>query len=158
MKMATAIGNWLLTASSWEHAHSCITSPAEIFGETSNHPGDSAPPQPRFGALWLLGFPKTKITFGRGEISGHWWDSGIYNSWTVWGPKMPTLKGSEASLSYVQCFLYLVFSLINVSIFYITRLDTFWTNCVCACVHVHTHMYTHIHIYIYIQDSCKCNF
>ena len=36
---------------------------------------------------------------------------------TVWGPKVPTLKGTKASLSYVQCFLYLVSSSINVSIF-----------------------------------------
>ena len=35
----------------------------EDFGETSNHPGDSVPLQPRFGALQLLAFPKTKITF-----------------------------------------------------------------------------------------------
>ena len=34
----------------------------------------------------------------------------------VWGPKVPTLKGTEASLSYVQCFLYLVSSSINVSL------------------------------------------
>ena len=34
---------------------------------------------------------------------------------TVWGPKVPTLKGTEASLSYVQCFLYLVSCLGNVS-------------------------------------------
>ena len=27
---------------------------------------------------------------------------------TVWGPKVTTLKGTEASLSYVQCFLYLL--------------------------------------------------
>ena len=40
---------------------------------------------------------------------------------------MPTLKGTEVSLSYVQCFLYLVSS-INVSIFHITWLDTFWTD------------------------------
>ena len=26
---------------------------------------------------------------------------------TVWGPMVPTLKGMEVSLSYVQCFLYL---------------------------------------------------
>ena len=26
---------------------------------------------------------------------------------TVWGPKVPTLKGTEVSLSCVQCFLYL---------------------------------------------------
>ena len=39
---------------------------------------------------------------------------------TVSGPRVPTLKGSEVSLSYVQCFLYLVFSSINVSIFHFT--------------------------------------
>ena len=27
---------------------------------------------------------------------------------TVWGPKVPTLKGTEMSLSYVSCFLYLL--------------------------------------------------
>ena len=26
----------------------------------------------------------------------------------VWGPEVPALKGTEASLSYVQCFLYLL--------------------------------------------------
>ena len=41
---------------------------------------------------------------------------------------MPTLKGTEASLSYVQCFLYLVSFSINASIFHITWPDTFWTN------------------------------
>ena len=41
---------------------------------------------------------------------------------------MPTLKGTEASLSYVQCFLYLVSSSTNVSIFHIAWLDTFWTD------------------------------
>ena len=29
--------------------------------------------------------------------------------------KVPTLKGTEASLSYIQCFLYLLSSSINVS-------------------------------------------
>ena len=47
---------------------------------------------------------------------------------TVWGPKVPTLKETEASLSYVQCFLYLLSSSINVSIFHITWLDTFWPD------------------------------
>ena len=49
------------------------------FGETSNHPGESAPVQLRFGTLWLLAIPKTKITFEREEISDHWWGSGNYN-------------------------------------------------------------------------------
>ena len=35
--------------------------------------------QPIFGALWLVAFPKTKITFEREEISERWWDSGKYN-------------------------------------------------------------------------------
>ena len=30
--------------------------------------------------------------------------------WTVWGPKVPTLRGTKVSLSYAQCFLYLVSS------------------------------------------------
>ena len=43
----------------------------EVFGETSNHPGDSAPLQPRFGSLQLLTFSKTKITSEGEEISDH---------------------------------------------------------------------------------------
>ena len=50
---------------------------------------------------------------------------------TVWGPKVPTLKGTEAPLSYVQCFLYL--SSINVTILHITWPDTFWTDLICSC-------------------------
>ena len=73
------MGNLWLAASSQQHAHSCITSHADFVGKTSNHPGDSAPLQPRFGTLWLLAFPKTKIIFEREEISDCWWDSGKYN-------------------------------------------------------------------------------
>ena len=76
---AAAMGNWLLAASPQQCACSCITSHAEIFGKTSNHPGDSASLQPRFGALWLWVFPKTKITFEREEISDHCWDSRKYD-------------------------------------------------------------------------------
>ena len=79
MKMATAMGTWCSAASSWLRAHSCITSRAEFFGKTSNHPSDSASLQPSFGTLWLLAFPKTKITFEREEISDCQWDSGKYN-------------------------------------------------------------------------------
>ena len=79
IQKAAAMGNWWLAASSWQHTRSCITSHAELFGETSNHSGDSAPLPPRFGALWLLAFPKTEITFEREEISDHQWDSGQYD-------------------------------------------------------------------------------
>ena len=89
IQKATAMGNWWLAASLWQCARSCITSCAEFFGETSDHPGDSVPLQPGFNALWLLPFPKTKITFEREEISDHQWDSGKYNGaadgdWENW--------------------------------------------------------------------------
>ena len=53
---------------------------AKFFGKTSNHSGNSAPLKPRLGALWLLAFPKTKITFEREEILDCWWDSGKYGA------------------------------------------------------------------------------
>ena len=121
IQKAAAMGNCWLAASSQQCAHSCVMSHAEFCGKTANHPGDSAPLQPMFGTLWLLAFPKTKITFEREEISDCQWDSGKFdrtadgNCETVLGPKVPTLKGTEASLSCVQCFLYLVSSSINVS-------------------------------------------
>ena len=33
-----------------------------VFGETLNHPGDSALLQPTFGTLQILALPKTEIT------------------------------------------------------------------------------------------------
>ena len=66
---AAAMGNWF-AASPQQRTHSCIMSRAEFFGKISNHPGNSAPLQPRLGALQLLAFPpKAKITFEREEIS-----------------------------------------------------------------------------------------
>ena len=73
------MGNWWLVTSSWLCACSCTMSWAKFFGETSNHPGDSVPLQPRFGALWLLAFPKTKISFESEEVSDPQWDSGEYD-------------------------------------------------------------------------------
>ena len=127
VQKATAVGNSWLTASSQQCATSCITSPAEdFFGKTIVTQVIQHPLQPRFGALWLLAFPKIKITFEREGISdqpsmrfskirwGSWWQvqqrilqsvlhSGRGAGRAVWGPKVPTLKGNEVSLSYVQC-------------------------------------------------------
>ena len=116
IEKATAKGTWWLAASSQQNTHSCIISRVEFFGETSNHQGDWGPLWPRFGALWLLAFPKTKITFEREEISDHWWDSGKHGGQpieigrTVWVPKVPALTGTEVSLSYVNVsrILYLL--------------------------------------------------
>ena len=71
-----ATGDWQLHHNNVPtHASSLV----QFFGETSNHPVDSAPLQPIFGTLWLLAFPQTKIIFEREEISDHWWDSGKYD-------------------------------------------------------------------------------
>ena len=67
-KLASTMGNRWLAAASGQCTQSCISSRAEFFGKTWNHSSDSVALQPRFGALQLLAFPKTKITFGRGEI------------------------------------------------------------------------------------------
>ena len=76
---AAAMDNWWFTALPRQHACSYVMSRAGFFGETSNHPGDSAALQPRCGTLRLLAFPTTKITFERAEISDHRWDSGRYD-------------------------------------------------------------------------------
>ena len=53
---------------------------------------------------------------------------------------VPTLKETEATLSCAQCFLHLVSSPINVSIFQIMCLDTFQTDLICLlsgiCLHL----------------------
>ena len=73
-----------------------------VFGKTSNHPGDSAPLQPRCGTLQLLAFPKRKNTFeGKrfqivDEIQENMMGQLMAIGRTVWVPKVPILKGTEA--------------------------------------------------------------
>ena len=134
IQKATPMGNWWLAASTWQWACSCIMSQTEFFDETSSHPGDSASLQPRLGTLTFCLFSKLKSPLkGKrfqtaNEIQENATGRLMVIGRTVWGPQVPTLKGTEAPLSYVQCFLYFVSSSINVSIFHITWLDTFWTD------------------------------
>ena len=151
IQKAEAMGNWWLAASSWQHACSCITSRAEFFVETSYHPGDSALLQPRFGALQLLVFPKTKISFEREEISDcWWWDSGKYNG-AAHGDWENCVRSQGAYFEgdwgvTVLCTMFLVSSLINASTFHTAWLDTLWTD----LIHdksqgVHKNLYTNVH-------------
>ena len=84
--------------------------------------------------LRLMPFPKTTITFGREEISDHQWDSGKCDraadgNWeNCVRSQGACFEGTKVSLSYVQCFLCLL--QLNVSIFHITWLVTFWTDLV----------------------------
>ena len=93
------------------------------------------PLQPRFGGLWPLAFPKTKITFEREDISHCQWDSGKYNR-AAEGDWENCVKSQgayfeEDSGVFVPCTMFLTSSSINVSIFHITWLGTFWTDYVC---------------------------
>ena len=129
-----AVGTWWLAASSRQCTCSYITSPGEFFGETWNHPGNSSPLQPRLGALWLLPFSKTKITFEREESSNYWWDSGKYKG-AADGDWENCVRSQGAYFegdwgAIVLCTMFLVSSSVNASIFHSTWLDTFWTGLV----------------------------
>ena len=121
IQKAAALSNWWLSASSWQWAHSWVMSHAELFGKTSNHPGDSASQQPRFGSLQLLAFPQTKITFEREEISDCQWSSGKYDGATYddW-ESCVRFSGAYFEGDWgviVLCTMFLVSSLINVYFF-----------------------------------------
>ena len=77
IQKSAAMGNWWLAASSRQRAHSHITCRAECSWNIKS-PRWLRPLQPEFGALWLLAFSKTEITFEREEISDHQWNSGQY--------------------------------------------------------------------------------
>ena len=152
------IGSFIMTMHLLMH-HVC----AEFFGETSNYPGDSAPPTPSPNMVpndyWLFPNLKSPLKGKRfqtiDEIQENRTVQLMATGRTVWGPKVPTLKGTEALLSCIQCFLYLASSSINVSISPITWLDTFWTE------HIYlSYIFISIYLYIwsvsfYIQHGAK---
>ena len=113
IQKAAAMGTWWLAASSQQCACSCITSPTDFFGDKSNYSGDLDPYSPDLVPcdFWL--FPKLKSPLNRkrfqtiSEIQENIVGQLMPIGRTVWGPKVPTLKGTEVSLSYVQCFSYL---------------------------------------------------
>ena len=128
-----ATGDWQLHHTMHLLLHHIL---CRVFDKRANHPGDSAPLPPRFGVLALLPFPKLKSPLkGKrfqtiDETQENRMGKLMAFGRTVWGPKVSTLKGTEAALSYVHCFFYLVSSSVTVSIFRITWLDTFCTDLV----------------------------
>ena len=121
IQKATAMGSWWLAVSSQQCIHSHINE--EFFGKTSNCPGDSHPYSPDLVPcdFWLLLKLKSPLKGKRrqtvNEIQENMTGQLMAIRRTVWGPKVPNLKGTEASLSYVQWFLYVISSSRNVSIF-----------------------------------------
>ena len=116
IQKATAMGNWWLTASSWQCAHSCITSRAEIFAkhQITQVTQPSYSPYLTSWDFWLFLKLKSPLKGKRfptiNEIQGNMKGQLMVIGRTVWGPKVPTFKETEASQSYVQCFciLYLL--------------------------------------------------
>ena len=88
-----------------------------VFWQNIKSPKWLSPLHPRFGALQHLAFPKTKSHLkGKrfqtvDEIQENTMGQLMVMGRAVWGPKVPTLKGTEVSLSYIWCFLYLVYSI-----------------------------------------------
>ena len=64
------------------------------------------PPKAQIWCPATSGFSQNKITFEREEVSDCWWHVGVV----------------------VLCSMFFVSSLINVSIFHMIWLDTFWTD------------------------------
>ena len=132
IQKATAMGNWWLAVSSHQHTCSCITSlqsylvKHQITQVTQPHYCPDAVPS----KFWLFPKLKSPLKGKRFQTIHEIWENStrqlMVTGRTVWGPKVPTLKGTGMSLSYIQCFLYLVSSSINVSIFNITWLHIFW--------------------------------
>ena len=128
------------------------------------------PPTTPTAQIWCpgtSGVSQNWITFEREEISDCRWDSGKYNGAaggrTVWGPKVPTLKGTETSLSYVQCFLYLISSSVNVSVFFLYYMAGYLLDRPCIYAKFtsfvllqdnQTWVSESLHIFTYLFDMC----
>ena len=112
IQKAAAMGNrWL--AASWQCTRSCITSRAELVKHHITQV-TQAPYSPDLAPcdFWLFPELKSHLKGKRfqtlNEIQENMTGLLMEIGRTVWGPKMPTLKGTEVSLSYVWCFLYLL--------------------------------------------------
>ena len=86
IQKARAMGTWWLAASPQQLTHSCITSCTEVFGETSNHPGHSAPLWsnlvpcnfwlfPKLNHLWKRIDFRLSVRFRKIQ-QGSWWQLG----------------------------------------------------------------------------------
>ena len=112
-----AMSNWWLVAST------LFTSHAEFFAKHQITQVTQPRYSPHLVPWHFCLFRKLKSHLKRkrfltiDEIQENTMGQLIVIGRTMWGPKVPILKGTEASLSYTQSFLYFISSLINVYIF-----------------------------------------
>ena len=100
------IGNFITTMSPLMHHLWC-----RVFWLHIKSPWWLSPLQPRFGALRLLAFPKTEITFEREDISDCQWDSGKFDgaadgSWNCVRSQSAYFEGGWGII--VLCTVFLV--------------------------------------------------
>ena len=117
IQKAAAMRNWRLAAALQQHACSCIMSRAEFFFFSVKHQITQviqSPYSPELAPWDFRLFPKLKLPLkGKrfqtvSEIQESMTEQLMAIGRTVWGPKVPTLNGTEVSFSYVQLFLYLL--------------------------------------------------
>ena len=107
---SAAMGNWWLEASSWQSACSCITSCGRFLAKKQVTQVTQPPYSPDLASCDFCFFPKLRSPLkGKrfqtvNEIQENITGWLMVTGRTVWVPKVPTLKGSEASLSHVELF------------------------------------------------------
>ena len=132
---------------------------AEYFGDTSNDQVTQTPDSQDMAPCDFLLFLELKSPLkGRrfqtiDEIQENTAGLLMVIGRTVCGPKVTTLKETEASLSYVQCFFYVVSSSVNICIFHSAWLDTFWTH-----IYIYIYIYTHTHTQSEVIIFHMCTF
>ena len=130
IQKATAMGNWWLAASSQQHTH-YASRLVQFFGETSNHPHDSAPYSPDL-VPWDFGlFPNLKS-----PLKGNRSSMRFTKIWQAADGDWENCVKSQGAYFegdwgiIVLCTMFLVSSSVNVSIFHVTWLDTYWRDLV----------------------------
>ena len=122
IQKAAAMGNWWLAAASWQCAYSCITFHVvqSFLAKFQITQVTQLPYSPDLVPcnFWL--FPKLKSPLkGKrfwtiDKIQENTTGQLMVIGRTVWGPKVPTLKGTEVSLCHCPITMFLVSSSINV--------------------------------------------
>ena len=159
MKTATALGNWWLEASSQQCGLLMYHVLCRVFWPNIKSSRSLSPHTAQIWCPMTSGFSQNYNHLWKGiafrlsmrfrkiqQDSWQWFQQRILQCFEQWKRHWENcvrsrgayFDGTEASLPYAQCFLYLVASSINVSIFHSTWLDTFWADCICMIIYLST--------------------
>ena len=131
IRKTAAMGHWWVAALLWQHSVHASHLMQSFLVKHQNAQVTQFPLQPRFGALWHLAFPKSKITFEREEISDCWWDSGDGDWENCVRSQSAYFEGDWGVI--VLCTMFLISSSTNVSIFSYYMAEYFLNRPCCIC-------------------------